>query len=919
MAANDPRILCPEIVGRDEELAVLVAHLASVTADSGRTVVIAGEAGLGKSALLRAFTKRARAADVRVLTGECLEIEARRPFGPFVQVLQSAKKAFPAGSVERSIREDAPELARLAPDLDIGVLRSEAQQPAERYRIHESFVLLFRDLAARAPLVVAIEDLQWADEASLELLPFLARRLRAERILFVASYRSDALVRAPLVERALADLDRARVADRIVLGPLDLVGTGAVILKALGLDRPAPAEFVEAIHARCEGNPFFIEEVLKVLAERGDLRYEDGSWRNTKAVQGLALPDSVRVAVDQRTEALSANALHAIQVAAVIGQRFDFDLLLAVSGIAEAALVAAVRAAIDAQLVVDEADGDRDQRYAFRHALTREAVLGHLLQRERRLLHRAVGDALEAHVHADPSRHAAELAYHFDEADEGARARPYHYTAGREAMRAFAFARALRHFERAVDQAEPSVATADLLMHIARAAAMTNAEARAVVVADEATRLFEAAGQVERAGEALLVAARSQWQLGKTTENLVLMERARTLLEPLGDSAALASVYAQQALGVSLNEPDRMVAQAERALAMARRTDNWRAQVRALEALGIGTAMKGQGGGVAFARESIAVGLAHELVSETQDAYVQLLGTMELAGSSAAEAHAVRTERIAQARRHGYRPAQLMGLESSLMMSEGDWDAAIGLIGEMPRESIWTAGHLANVALMTIAREGPERGLLLLAEPLRMFAAAAPLAQWSDAAVTQFCRCALLAGDARGALDRAEAFAGILEEGAPHQGRSHTAISAVIAARRLGDAEALARWIDLAAADTGNGRISHVRARRAMARAERAANEGDLDGAISEMAECIGHLAAPILQPWIFLPGTFVHQRRAELFLQRGAPGDRAAAAAELAIDIPFLRRAQASWLLAQLRVWADERDLPFPFEHVGS
>jgi DNA-binding CsgD family transcriptional regulator len=363
---------------------------------------------------------------------------------------------------------------------------------------------------------------------------------------------------------------------------------------------------------------------------------------------------------------------------------------------------------------------------------------------------------------------------------------------------------------------------------------------------------------------------------------------------------------------------------AQRGLAMAKSTGNWRAQVRSLEALGVGSAMKGQSQGISYGRESVAVAREHDMVSETQNAYIQLLATMELSGSSAADAHAVRTERIAHARRHGFRPAQLMSLESTLAMVEGDWDRAIDLANEGPQDQMWTTGSMINVATIVTARDGPDRGLPLFVEPLRMLNAAAALVMWKQAAAGHACRLALLAGDARGVLDHAEKLADVLEGGSPLQARSHAAICALIAARRLGDAAAIARWIGLASAETGNGRISHVRARRAMARAEHAANEGDLDLAIAAAAECSEHLAAPVLQPWTFLPGTFVHQRRAELFLERGGPGDRNAAAVELAIDIPYLRRGRARWLLGQLRAWADERDLPFsaddvapPTEHV--
>ncbi|MBI3521978.1 MAG: AAA family ATPase [Chloroflexi bacterium] len=914
MALGDPPVRCPELIGREPELAALIAHLDSVIADRGRTVLLEGEAGLGKTALLRRLLDRARESDNRVLIGECVEVEALRPFGPLVQMLRSAHRVLPSGALERSVRAVAPVLMRLLPELGRAEFEADPTQPSERYRIHESFASLFHDLARRTPLVLAIEDLQWADEATLELVPLLASRLREDRILLLGTYRGEALPDAARVESALAEMDRGHLAHRMHLRRLDLGQTASLIKGALGLDR-APADLVEAVHQRCEGNPFFIEEVLRALAEGGDLVYEDRTWHTVRSSNDLAIPASVRLALQRRANTLFADERRALDVAAVIGQRFDFDLLQSVSGLDEPTLISALRALTAAQLILDEAGPDGDHRFAFAHALTRDAVLAQMLERERRALHGRVAVALEARGDA-PGRHE-DLAYHFDHAGDTSRAAHHHDVAGREALRAFAFVGALRHFERVVELARPSAPpSTDAQLQLAHAAFMSNDVPRAVVAAGEAIRLAGSAGDPERTAEALIAAAQYHWTLGNTTTQIELIERARSLLEPLGDSASLASLYASLAgRAADRDDPRESLALAEAALAMARRTDNWRAQVSALEWLGAAKAAGGREDAVDCGRAGVEMALAHGLVSDAQAAYVQLAATMEMAGSSPTEASALREERIAHARRHGYRPAQLIGLESALATSTGDWDAAIRLVAEIPHDTIWAANPKALLALIVTARDGPERGLPLMAEPLKKFDAAAPMLQWRDAAVVTACRFALLAGDSRSALDHAEKLAGVLEDGSPLSGRSHTAICALIAARRLEDGDSLARWITFSSAETGNGRISHVRARRAMARAERAARDGDLDLAIASAGECSEHLAAPILQPWIFVPGVFVHQRRAELLQQRGGRGDRDAAAAEIAIDVPYLRRAKATWLLAQLRDWARERGLPFPAE----
>jgi len=187
---------------------------------------------------------------------------------------------------------------------------------------------------------------------------------------------------------------------------------------------------------------------------------------------------------------------------------------------------------------------DSEERYAFRHALTREAVLSELLQRERRLLHRVVGEALEARAGNEPGRFAEDLAEQFDQAHEVAKTRRYRALAATEALRVFAVARALHHLERAVELApddDPSLGS--LLLRLAEAGYLSSEFRRSARAADEATRLFEAAGDANRAGAALLIGSNSRFNMGESFASREDLQRAREVLEPLGDSAELARVY----------------------------------------------------------------------------------------------------------------------------------------------------------------------------------------------------------------------------------------------------------------------------------------------------------------------------------------------------------------------------------------
>ncbi len=905
---SDRRILCPELIGRDKELDRLDTWLREAMEGRGRTVLVAGEAGLGKSAALRAFAERARAAGARVFVGECTEIEARQPFGPFVEVGNAVVRELSSGPEERPRSAGAVELLGIGPGR-ITAWGPEPMDEAARYRVHAAFAHLFIDLAERAPLVVAVEDLHWADEATLELFPYLARKLRPHPVLLLGTYRSDELHRLHPLNHVLAELARARLAEKLLLRRLGPEETGGVIQAALALSRPPTPEFRAAVHERCEGNPFFIEEVLRALVEGGDLSYRDGAWRRTKDVLALAIPESVRDAVQQRMRQLSPDARRVMHVAAVIGQRFDFELLRRVTALSEPALLEALRAAVDAQLVEEEKATDGEEHYLFRHALTREGVLAELLQRERRLLHRAVAEAIEAGGAAD--EHAEELAYHFDQARDQARALRYHERAAREAGRVFAFARAVQHLERAVELAaddDPSLG--DLQLRLADAAHVTGDFPRALRAAEEARRLFEAAGDTRRSGAALWRMAGYRWNLGETGAANELAAKAVAVLEPLGDSADLAAAYGWRSGLAMLDDRNaEAIEWGERAIAMARRNDALQALVNALNI--VGTAMsRTDPGGLALIRESLDLALKHDLVFQAQRAYNNLLVAMAGLGALEAEVRPIHEESVQHARRYGVRLEGLTTRMCADAFGAGDWDEALRQVEEGRGATIWSAGRELFEAFMVTARHGPERGRPLVDAPRRRLLAAGDV-QWRVNAAAWSVSATLLSGDLQLALDHAEAATDLFAHYQSYSPLGVLAVCAISAAKALRDEAATERWIQLGMAPSESVGAHPLRAADAFARAERAARGGELDAAIAALDESIRHFSEYPFTRWV--ANWVVRLRRADLFLQRGAPGDREAAQAELDAVIPYWQKAKATWYLERLKEWAAERRLRFP------
>jgi class 3 adenylate cyclase len=877
------QVLCPIVVGRDAELGVLTAALADAASGRARTILVSGEAGLGKSALLRRFREAATAAGARVLVGECSEVEARRPFGPFIDALSGAAIPLPT-------------------DLSQGGPGAEPIGEAERYRVHQGFAERIVQTARDAPLVLAIEDLHWADEATYELVPYLARKLRDARVLLLATYRSDELHRLHPLNHVLAELARGRLVEDVRLHKLSLEETGTVLRAAMGLNRPPTTAFRQAIWDRTEGNPFFIEEILRALIEKGELAYRDGAWRRTKEVADLAIPVSVRDAVQQHLLAMEPTARKVIQIAAVIGPRFEFDLLAEVSGVGEQQVLDAIKSAIDQQLVREEVDA-ADDAYAFRHALSRESVLGELLQRERRLLHRAVGEAIERRTGG--SGRAEDLAYHFDQARDAAKAYRYHQAAAAEAERVFAFARALGHLERAAELADDDdPQLGDLELRLGSVASNAGDAARADRAAAEA-RAFYAARNDERG---LAVAMRQhslyRWTLGDTEGARDLGREAVSRLEPLGKTGDLASAYGTVARHAMLAGDDRdAIAFGQRALALARETGERDAEVHALITVGTTRANIGDDDGVAQIREGIALAERYGFVDAAQRGYQNLVVSLLLRHGSDAERRRVHEEARAHARRYGVRPTNQLNREVIFAFSDGNWDAAIRIAEDEQDDTIWSAAREMTAALIIAAREGPEHALQRMDGPWRRLVAARD-PQWAIVA-TAGAAIPYLGGDPRRALELCEPLVPLFDLPVLPFPRvcEPAVVIALLAAHGREDPAALERWAALAAGRRSDDKVVMI---PDVADALRRARDGSSQNAAATMAAALEQFGGDGMDVGLALLREFA----AKLF---ATAGDPARAATMIAPVVHWLRRGDGQWYLRRIETWAAERGVTLP------
>src|SRR5690606_22732469 len=348
-----PRAMSAVLVGRSAELDELEDALAAAPG----AVLLGGDAGLGKTRLIREFAQRV-GERARVLVGGCLELGSDGlPFAPFTTVLRALVRDIGTEGVAGFVpRGDTGGLARLLPEF--GEPESDAASGEERARLFEVMLTLLERLAEQGPVVLVVEDAHWADRSTRDLLAFLIRNLGTAPILIVVTYRSDELHRTHPLRPLLAGLERVEHVRRTEIAPLSRTDVAELVTELLG--RTPPAGLVERIAARSEGNPLFIEALLD----------DDGTLAS-------GLPESLRDLLLAGVQRLPEETQEVLRDASGGGTRIEHALLAAVTGLGHAALTRVLRPAVAANVLV--VDGDA---YAFRHALIREAVHDDLLPGE---------------------------------------------------------------------------------------------------------------------------------------------------------------------------------------------------------------------------------------------------------------------------------------------------------------------------------------------------------------------------------------------------------------------------------------------------------------------------------------------------------------------------------------------------------
>ncbi|CAN5205929.1 helix-turn-helix transcriptional regulator [soil metagenome] len=598
------------LIGRDKEIALLTERLDSAIAGDGGLILLAGEAGVGKTRLIDDLAASTCSAVLRGAAGH----DTTTAYGPVVSALRSHLRERPDALVGCGPLGDY--LRLLLPEL--GPAPGDADQATLREALRCALVVIARERG----VLLALDDLQWADAATLELLTELGPTLPGTEVLVVGAYRSDELSREHPLRRMRNALRRTRALEELSLDSLDEAGTAALIEAALG-DKPA-RPLVRAIYDRSQGLPFFAEELASALASEN--RLQRGS-AGVELAEGsrVSVPDTVRDAVLLRSGDLSPLGREAAEVAAVAGERFRLELAVELSG------EAGVGELIELGLVYESGEGEG----AFRHALVREALYKDVPWLRRRALHREFAVRLEA-IQAP----GVELALHWEAAHENDRARRELLRAGAEFAAAYAYRDAATMARRALELWPEGEAPAE------RLSALREHGVWSELAGDlaEAARSWREVVVLSGAGGADRALADAQRRLGRLSALQGDRSGAIEALTAAADSFAAGGDFGEAA-GDRLAAADYLQFSGRHAASLelsktaaqeARRAGRIDLESRALASEGVVVAKRGGfEPGMELVKQGLSLALEHGLTTQAADAYQRLGTVFETAGDYA--------------------------------------------------------------------------------------------------------------------------------------------------------------------------------------------------------------------------------------------------------------------------------------------
>jgi DNA-binding CsgD family transcriptional regulator len=692
-------------VGREPELARLAELLARAADRSPGAVVVAGEAGVGKTRLLREFAAAAKDSGARFLSGSCVALgSGELPYAPLIDALRRLVREVGDEQLREQAGPAYADLTSLIADFSEGG-RAADPRPASQLVIFGAVLRLLDRLSADEAVVLVFEDLHWADQSTLDLVSYLIRGLTDERVLLVGGYRFSDLPDGHALRAVIAELDFARRVVHLELSRFNRDELRQFLGSMTGATMSG--ELFDRAFELSDGNAFFAEE----LVVAGVLQ---APHPGTAAIR---LPRSLRDLILARYELLGANSREVMGVAATAGRRVSHRLVATVCDLPPAALIAALRECVSHHMLVVDPE---DDTYVFRHALLREAVHQDLLPGQRIGLHAAIAAAIAADEQlgfAEDVSLAAELSYHWYEAREFGPALTAAVRAGDAAMRVRAFReaelqylRVLELWPRVIDPAKVAGVGRDrVLSSAADAARWSGHVGRAVALVREALDDLDAAAPPTRACELLERLGRYLWESADTVGSRQAYLSATELLAGEEPSAMAARVVAGRAISeVQAGRYSAGLRVGTEAVEIARIVGAKEEEGRAMNTVGLALTLLGRvEEGIDALRMALEIADATDNLEDLYRAYGNLMVSLENAGRLE-ESIQVALDGLQRARRSGLEHTRAGGVlannASAVLTQVGRWDEAIalvvGLVADRPvRESLYPRLTLAEIAV----------------------------------------------------------------------------------------------------------------------------------------------------------------------------------------------------------------------------
>jgi class 3 adenylate cyclase/tetratricopeptide (TPR) repeat protein len=504
-------------VGRERELARLAGQLDAARAGRGGLAMLVGEPGIGKTRTLEELAARARREDAAVLWGRCFEGEGAAPFAPFAEAFADHAEESHPDLLEKVLGRYGPALSVMVPALRARIptlAEPAALEPnEERQRLFDAVAQVLLALSERAPVLLVLDDLHWADAGTIAMLRHVARFAARGRLLLVGAYRDVELDRQHPLAGALAGLKRETEYERVALKGLAEAEVGR-LLETIAAHE-VPAALVHAIHTETEGNPFFVREVLLHLVEAGKLYRAEGRWRSDYSIEEMGIPEGVRQVIGRRLSRLSDEANRLLSAASGFQGAFRFEVAAGAGGLAEDAALDALDEALEAQLVRPTGEAEV---YDFTHALIRHALYTEMSPSRQVRLHRRLAEEMERVLGERVAEHAEAIAqqWHRSAALPGAERGVAHCLAAAErAERAAAHEQAAAALRMALDLLPPGDARRPrVLARLGLSLGWSLALEDAVATASEAGELIAETESGDAAADYLCEATEAVWGAG---------------------------------------------------------------------------------------------------------------------------------------------------------------------------------------------------------------------------------------------------------------------------------------------------------------------------------------------------------------------------------------------------------------------